>query len=1020
MNLFIKRLFLLTLLAIFSLSLKAYDFTVVDGAYIYHYETYNSGCVLDAVSPYSDQGTKTVTIRKTVTDSYGVERNVVELDPYLTFKGLDMTLVMVENPEIFQFRAGMFESCRNLGRIQGLEDAEHITEIPERTFYDCPRFGIPDNIKGLKAIRSKAFALSDENDNIKMGCYIPGTIEEITDDAFENRIYGSVTFMPGEKTLYISGGNTYRFPFVAEYFNISRSISGYTDLKDGAELVIRGIYATAEATNLPIPVENKSNSVLEDIQLVGYSGTINLNDYPNLKQVYWRGAKGGSLSVGSGNDALEAVYMVEAEDASANIGGGYSGPDSSAKYTLSGTFLKLIMVHISEEVSLDNVTGLNQLIISDMPYTALDLSGINCYGDEQYFSVQDCKSLTTLYFPENLTGQIDYEYLKSLKDVYIGSKVTDIYAFNAGYKHEVVYGGSMADWCKVVRRFNKHWEEDSKMNICYYNSSLPSYMSKVEKLWYGAGKEKVNCLTELTLNDVDSITPLAFAGYAGLTSVRITGDTYIGFGAFNNCSNLKEVYINGGTVGVGAFYTCKSISQITIGDKTKCFKPYAFKTYIGMQDVITRVDYEGTASQWAQIDFQRRSDNNMSYSAFNNPLSCANGGFYIGGKLAETIELDNITKVNDFAFRDAKDLKTVYVSKVHYIGYGAFSYCPNLESIKLIGSIKNTSAKSVDIPGVTLGDEVFYEDAKLKEVAFLDDVVEIGKDAFKGTSLLDDVANGPVYVGRALYSYKGDVAENTRLDVKDGTVSITANALKNLENITSITFPNTLVRIGEGSIEGTGISGTVVIPNSVKWFASKITSGKVKNLVIEDGEEPICQTPEIEGLEELYMGRNFQNSPIIDEDGVSQYPYFPYFNEAMSSSVKTLTFGEKVTEIPYSVIPTFIYDRITVRSFNPVPPTLPATYFNLGDQWTVFDRIHFINECTLEVPEESLELYRAADGWKEFGTITSMAGVEDVVADSDAYIVKYVSTTGVSSDKPFKGLNIIVMSNGSTRKVMMK
>ena len=88
MNLFIKRLFLLTLLAIFSLSLKAYDFTVVDGAYIYHYETYNSGCGLDAVSPYSDQGTKTVTIRKTVTDSYGVERNVVELDPYLTFKGL--------------------------------------------------------------------------------------------------------------------------------------------------------------------------------------------------------------------------------------------------------------------------------------------------------------------------------------------------------------------------------------------------------------------------------------------------------------------------------------------------------------------------------------------------------------------------------------------------------------------------------------------------------------------------------------------------------------------------------------------------------------------------------------------------------------------------------------------------------------------------------------------------------------------------------------------------------------------
>ena len=62
----------------------------------------------------------------------------------------------------------------------------------------------------------------------------------------------------------------------------------------------------------------------------------------------------------------------------------------------------------------------------------------------------------------------------------------------------------------------------------------------------------------------------------------------------------------------------------------------------------------------------------------------------------------------------------------------------------------------------------------------------------------------PVYLGGLLLGFKGTPAENTAVEIKDGTTAICKNAFKGIANITDISFPNTLKYIGEAAFEGTG------------------------------------------------------------------------------------------------------------------------------------------------------------------------------------------------------------------------
>ena len=78
-----------------------------------------------------------------------------------------------------------------------------------------------------------------------------------------------------------------------------------------------------------------------------------------------------------------------------------------------------------------------------------------------------------------------------------------------------------------------------------------------------------------------------------------------------------------------------------------------------------------------------------------------------------------------------------------------------------------------------------------------------------------------------------------------------------------------------------------------------------------------------------------------------------------------------------------------------------------------------IYKATLYVPEASLEAYKTTSPWRRFGTILPITstGINYNTANKEVTIDAVYDLDGKSSNG-YRGLNIIRISDGTTRKVM--
>ncbi len=129
------------------------------------------------------------------------------------------------------------------------------------------------------------------------------------------------------------------------------------------------------------------------------------------------------------------------------------------------------------------------------------------------------------------------------------------------------------------------------------------------------------------------------------------------------------------------------------------------------------------------------------------------------------------------------------------------------------------------------------------------------------------------------------------------------------------------------------------------------------------------------------------------------------------SGLTSVTIGNSVARIGNSAFGG-CSALVKLVSLNTTPPTCGV--------WTLKN----INKekCTLYVPKNSLEAYKAADQWKDFKNMEKMedTGISLPGSNGTNKVVKRYDTNGRMTDKPFKGLNILKMGDGTTRKVMVK
>lgn len=153
---------------------------------------------------------------------------------------------------------------------------------------------------------------------------------------------------------------------------------------------------------------------------------------------------------------------------------------------------------------------------------------------------------------------------------------------------------------------------------------------------------------------------------------------------------------------------------------------------------------------------------------------------------------DSVTSLGRYAFSECGQIEHVVIpDNVKVIGDYAFYNC--------------TYLKSVVVSNGSIGTCAFAGCIMLNDITISEHVWCIGRSAFLRTKWYDAQSDGMVYAAHILYGYKGKIERDTTLVVREGTKSISANALDD-DHIVCVTLPSSMEYISPNFSLSKGLS----------------------------------------------------------------------------------------------------------------------------------------------------------------------------------------------------------------------
>ena len=267
--------------------------------------------------------------------------------------------------------------------------------------------------------------------------------------------------------------------------------------------------------------------------------------------------------------------------------------------------------------------------------------------------------------------------------------------------------------------------------------------------------------------------------------------------------------------------------------------------------------------------------------------------------------------------------------------------------------------------------------------------------------------------------YSGDITIPESVDYNDKTysvISIGDYAFYGCSDLTSVTIPNSVKTIGSTAFYSCLALTSITIPKSVTHIGGDAF-----------GYNPALET-------------------FIVEEGNSVYDSRDNCNAIIETETNTLLAGCKSTVIPNSV--TTIARAAIAYSSGMTSVTIPNSvkkihdfaFYDCKDLASVISLIEepfeisenvFENwftdhdkftTATLYVPTGTKEKYESTPAWNKFANIVEGIenAVESVETDAKAEETERYNVSGQRISSPQKGLNIVKMSDGTTRKIMCK
>lgn len=670
----------------------------------------------------------------------------------------------------------------------------------------------------------------------------------------------------------------------------------------------------------------------------------------------------------------------------------------------------------------------------------------------------DCNSLTSVTLPNSITSIGNYAFgrCSSLTSIIIPDGVTSIgrSAFEGCSNLSSIYIPSSV---KVI--------EDSAFSGCgnLTNITIPDGVTSIGEAAFQ------NCvgLTSITIpSSVSSIAESAFEGCSNLTEVSINSSALLSTGFYLSkvFGQASHCIIGDAVTSIGnyAFDSCVNLSTITIPQNLQIIGLNAFSGCSSLNKVIVK-----DLASWCNVDFGVTSYG----TATSNPLSLAHHLY--SDENTEIMNLvipEGVNSIKATAFYGANNLESVRMpNSLTTIGSDAFEGCTSLNKV-IVPDIKswcNMEFKSGSYYwGPATSNPLYYahhlycnDETEIIDLVIPKGVEDVNSSAFCGCSSLKSVTvPGSVkYIGS--YSFYGcdelekvivpDIASWCGISFSDNPLNYAHHLYSDANTeVTNLVIPATVTAIGDGAFYNASSITSVRIPNSVKIIGAWAFEGcsDLKSIVIPNGVTEIgcgafcdCSTLEsvvipnsVRKIDEgafqncmsLYSVTSLINIPFKLDNSVFGYDGSDY-NEDIIYMVATLYVPRGRTAV---------YSNVNgwKKFFNivEIDTKYKLTYVLDGQEYKTYE-IQAAEVITPE-PDPVKEDY-IFSGWSEIPylmpahdvTVTGSFildpdGIRSIENEKLTNNEANYDLSGRKLDKPQKGVNIIRMSDGTTRKVLIK
>ena len=618
----------------------------------------------------------------------------------------------------------------------------------------------------------------------------------------------------------------------------------------------------------------------------------------------------------------------------------------------------------------------------------------------QKISDLDKNLLTHLKIKGKINGT-DIKFIREMAGVSVTRKKTNGELTNLDLSEaQIVSGG---DYYYQDYNDTKHYTSDDEIGVGFFS--------------------KCKGLKAITLpGNLKSVGESAFQECSSLETINLpSGITSIGNYAFLECENLTSVTLPSGLISIGdrAFYGCINLTSLdlpssltTVGELALagCSQLTSLTLHSGLTNIKGNTLLGGYTFYNNLKDVRYIIDSDLeTYLQSNHPIindiRCGIK-YYLNDQEITTLEIPSgITSIGDGVFLSSNNLTNLTLSsKINSAGKYAFNNCSNLKDIRyyIYDDLATYIQKGHPAFYVNCGIKYYWNNQEITTLEIPTSVTSIGNNAFYGCNGLTsvDLPSSITKMGECVFYWCKNLSS---VKLPSEITAISNSAFGGCISLKNIELPAGITSIGDNAFTGCSNLQNINLPSGINtigsgafWDCSNLTNVILPSALTSIGNIAFVNCSNL---------ANVTLSSNITSIGSSAF--------SGCKSLKNLTISKDVTSIK-DIRFNNDYEDLELES-------VYVAWQNPIEAGSFFNRIK-ISNCTLYVPQGTKEAYANADVWKDFGNIIEYdaTGIDKVTNRSDVKEISRYSLNGQRVTSPTKGVNIVVYSDGSIKKVAVQ